>query len=309
MSTRSESPGAAATGRLLVNADDLGIAPGTNRAIAAAFDQGGLTGASLMVNMPATEAAVRLIAERPRMAAGLHVCLTSGRSVLPAARIPLLTDTAGRFRHSFLGLWRLLRSREADAARGQIEAEIRGQWARARALGVRPGHIDSHQHVHMLPGIFPIVATLAAEVRVPLRVSREPLRAASLWHGPRAAAGGPAGCAKAALLGCLARRASTAVVRRSDWCLGIVHSGRMTRDTLAGLLRSLPAGSVEVITHPSLPGPRMHDDALSDADRHFLESPMRRLEYDAVVDPFLVGWIAGTARRLHRVAAHDAAGG
>lgn len=275
--------------RLLINADDLGISPGTNRAIAEAFDRGGLAGASLMVNMPATEAAVRLVHDRPGLGVGLHLCLTSGRAVLPAGRVALLTDAAGRFRHSFAGLWRLLRSRDSDAARGQLDAEIRAQWARARALGVVPGHIDSHQHVHMLPGLFPIVAALAAEENVPLRVSREPLALASMWHGRQAAIRGPVGVAKALLLGRLANAAAPALIRRSDWCVGIVHSGRMTADTVVRLLRSLPTGSIEVITHPSLPEPQLRNDDLSLEDRRFIASPFRQLEYDALVHPAIAG--------------------
>ena len=267
--------------RLIINADDLGISPGTNRAIVGAFDDGVLTSASLMVNMPATDDAVRLIESRPGLAVGLHVCLTSGRAVLPPGRVPLLVNATGRFRHSFLGLWRLLASHRRAAAIEQIESEARAQWDRARALGIDPGHVDSHQHVHMLPGMMPIMARLTASARVPLRVSREPLRIAT---GSRVAFRDAVGLTKAGLLGLLAR-GTDAIARRTDWCLGIVDSGRMTAPVLARLLGALPPGSVELITHPALSGSENTGDECSAEDRRFLASPCRRLEYEALVDP------------------------
>lgn len=275
--------------QLIVNADDLGISCGTNRAIAAAFEHGVLTSASLMVNMPAADDALRLVREQPDLQVGLHACLTCGPAVLPPQAVPLLVDAAGRFRHSFAGLWRLLRSGRRAEALAQIEAEFRAQWLAARRRGLALSHIDSHQHVHMLPGLFPIVAALGREAGVPVRVSVEPLRLRALMVGDHAVTRGAVGSAKVSLLNGLARRAGCErwKTARSNGCFGILHSGRMTAPVLRYLIESLPDGVFELITHPSLAGPRDHAELLSPEDREFLFSPYRKAEYDAMLDPDL----------------------
>ena len=69
---------------LVVNADDFGITRGVNMAIEQAHREGILTSASLMANMPHREHAVQaVLASNPKLGAGLHLCLTSGRSVSP----------------------------------------------------------------------------------------------------------------------------------------------------------------------------------------------------------------------------------
>jgi predicted glycoside hydrolase/deacetylase ChbG (UPF0249 family) len=275
--------------RLIVNADDLGISLGTNRAIAECFSRGIVTSASLLVNMPAWEEAVRIAREHTALQIGLHVCLTSGRPILPARQVPLLVDGRQRFRHSFLGLWRLLRSPQREAALAQLAAEIEAQWDRARRSRVTLGHVDSHQHVHMLPDLFPVVADLARKVGVTVRVANEPWHLGALTVGARRIAKGASGLLKAALLRWCTRRSArlAAEVRRSEACFGIVHSGRMTSDVLRYLIGTLPDGVTELIVHPSLETEPDPQAALSEADCHFLRSPFRRQEYEALLAPLV----------------------
>ena len=279
--------------RLIVNADDLGISLETNRAIADSFQRGIVTSASLLVNMSGFASAVQVSEEHPDLQVGLHLCLTSGRSLLPAEDVPLLVDSQRRFRHSFVGLWRLLRSRDRQIALVQIAAEVHAQWERARQHGVSLGHVDSHQHVHMLPALFPVVAELARQARVPLRVPDEPWRITSLMIGPRRITKGTTGLLKVAMLAVCARQNAGAAraVRRSDICFGILHSGRMTREVLEQLVSTLPDGVTELITHPSWETALDGHEELTADDRGFLLSPFRRSEYEALTDP-------GVRRRL-----------
>jgi hopanoid biosynthesis associated protein HpnK len=273
--------------RLIVNADDLGISPGTNRAIADCFARGIVTSASLLINMPAAEDALRVVREHPTLAVGLHVCLTSGRSVLPASEVPLLVDDTQALRHSFPSLAWLLRSRDRAAALTQLAAEIDAQAALAVRSGVTLNHLDSHQHVHMLPGLFAIVADVARRAGVPVRVSYEPCPTGSLAVGPSCLIQGASGLLKRSILATCARQIAPLAtgLRRSDRCFGITHTGRMTREVLTHLIRRLPEGVTELITHPSLETDHSHRGALSDGDRGFLRSPRRRQEYDALLDP------------------------
>ena len=273
--------------QLIINADDLGLSRGTNRAIADCFARGLVTSTSLLVNMPASSDALRVLREQPDLPVGLHVCLTSGRAVLPPTQVPLLVDNAGRFRHSFVGLWRLLRSRQRAAAVQQIAAEIRAQWQLADSWGVSLNHVDSHQHVHMLPDIFRVVTALANAAGLPLRVSTERLRLASVLVGPKRCTQGITGVLKAVLLAACALRVSALApaIRRSDRCCGIVHTGRMTSEVLRHLFMRCPAGVTELITHPRCATDGEDSDEWNAADRQFLQSPLRCQEYNALLDP------------------------
>ena len=58
---------------LIVNADDLGLAPAVNAGVFEAHAQGIVTSASLMVERPAAVAAVEGLALHPDLAVGLHL--------------------------------------------------------------------------------------------------------------------------------------------------------------------------------------------------------------------------------------------
>src|SRR5277367_5029828 len=83
--------------RLIVNADDFGRSESVNQAVIRAHREGILTTASLMVNEPFADEAVRLALENPRLGVGLHLSLVCGTAALPQARIPHLADSRGHF--------------------------------------------------------------------------------------------------------------------------------------------------------------------------------------------------------------------
>src|ERR1039457_3897085 len=58
--------------RLIVNADDFGLAHSVNEAVIRAHREGILTSASLMVNEPGFDEAVKLAKENPKLGVALH---------------------------------------------------------------------------------------------------------------------------------------------------------------------------------------------------------------------------------------------
>ena len=83
--------------RLIVNADDFGMAPEVNEAVERANREGVLRSASLMVGAPAAADAIERAQRLTALAVGLHVVLVNGRPVLPAERLPDLVDERGEF--------------------------------------------------------------------------------------------------------------------------------------------------------------------------------------------------------------------
>src|SRR5262245_40796711 len=85
------------TKRLIVNADDFGLTAGVNRAIIEGHTRGAITSATLMANMPAFDAAVRLAKDHPSLGVGLHINITQGRPVADASRVSSLINDRGEF--------------------------------------------------------------------------------------------------------------------------------------------------------------------------------------------------------------------
>ena len=82
--------------RLVINADDLGFAPGVNRGIFEAHAAGTVSSASMIVTAPAfAEAAEHARRDAPRLGVGLHLNLVTGA---PLSSVPSLVDPAtGQF--------------------------------------------------------------------------------------------------------------------------------------------------------------------------------------------------------------------
>ncbi len=269
---------------LIISADDFGFSASANEAVLRAAEFGTLRAASLMTNMPFAEAAVAAARKRtPNLSLGLHFTLTSGVSVAPADSVPLLVDAEGRFAHGFGGLLKLLRGRQGNEARIQIRREFEAQLAEADRLAnlhdYAFDHLDSHQHVHVLPGIFETIFAESQRRQWVLRIPRERfggagriLRRSLHW--------GPVGILKRSVL----RYFLPKTVAGPDY-FGILDTGKVDAaawDSILGVLRN---SVTEVNVHPSWePGNDETTWKCSDGDRSFHRSDWRRREFDVLVD-------------------------
>ena len=149
--------------RLVVNADDFGVSERVNSGIVHAHREGVVTATSLMAVGRAFEHAVRLARAVPDLDVGVHLTLVAERPLRPEGSS--LTGTDGRFppgAGAFTLGWLTGRIRRAD-----VEAEWSAQIERVLASGIRPSHLDSHQHVHVLPGLLDLARELAARYGIP----------------------------------------------------------------------------------------------------------------------------------------------
>ena len=133
--------------RVVLNADDFGLAPGIDAAIQALLQRGRLSGVSAMATAPWWEA------DGPRLAPftatadiGLHFALTDVPT-LPVAR-QRKDEAPLTFAEIHAAAW------TGRIAIDVVLDELRLQWNRFRdVVGRAPSHLDSHQHVHQLPGV------------------------------------------------------------------------------------------------------------------------------------------------------------
>ena len=122
--------------KLIVNADDLGLSKGVNYGILDAFESGIVSSASLMMNMPATDHAIKLFKDT-EIGLATHLNVTLGR---PLGVCPLLTDQDGNFHRK-----QVLTEETIEAIIGEFDLQIQ----KALASNLNITHIDSHHHIHM----------------------------------------------------------------------------------------------------------------------------------------------------------------
>jgi predicted glycoside hydrolase/deacetylase ChbG (UPF0249 family) len=218
--------------RLIVTADDVGLHPGMTRGALAAHDHGIVTAVSVSPNGRAFEPAIELLRERPRLDVGAHLTLVGERPVSRPEKIPSLVGPDGAL-HSgypaFAARYALGRIRAAD-----LETELRAQVERLLATGLRVVHLNSHQHLHVLPRILEIVLGLAQEHGIAaVRIPNEP----DVRITPRGL--------QIAALNALGRRA------RGPRTVGVRVAGHLNPASLRRCLDQVE-GATELVCHPGL---------------------------------------------------------
>ena len=163
--------------RLIINADDFGLAPGVNRAIVELQQAGALSSTTLMATAPYFSPAVYLAFAQPALSVGCHIVLVGGSPLLRPDEVPSLLDprrpTAFSLRSTVGSFLRdLMRGRIREE---EIEAEAIAQIRRIQLSGVTVSHIDSHKHIHAFPRA--LAPLLRAAQRCRVRVRAQSLRA------------------------------------------------------------------------------------------------------------------------------------
>ena len=231
--------------KLIVNADDLGLSVGVNEGILEAHLNGILTSTSVMANGVAFEHAIRLCRSVPSLDLGIHLTLVEEEPLLSAAAIPSLVDTAGKFhRHATTFMRKYVTGKiHLQDVWSELEAQIKKVLSR----GVAISHLDSHQHLHLLPQILRITIALANKYNIPaIRVPREHLRPYMLRH-----LSGISRVSQLLVLNALCQRATKMLIRRTDHFVGFFFGGNLHEENLHKLLQSLPtSGTCELMCHP-----------------------------------------------------------
>ncbi len=226
------------------SADDFGLSLGVNEAVELAHLQGVLTQASLMVAAPAAADAIRRAHALPGLNVGLHLVLVDGDSLLGHARLPHITEPDGRFGKDQAALG--AKYFFSPAARRELKAEIRAQFAAYAASGLKLHHADAHKHMHLHPTVAKIMIETGREFGLTrIRVPAEPPAILKLC-GETPTFADHALYHWSKFLRFQARHLTT-----NDHVFGLKWSGHMTTGRLQKLLRYLPPGVAEIYFHPA----------------------------------------------------------
>ncbi len=245
---------------MIVNADDFGRSRSINAAVIRAHREGILTTASLMVN-EASDEAVALAKENPRLGVGLHLTLLCGHSALPRVKIPGLVNHRQEFgdNPAVVGF----RYFFARYLHEQLRDEMAAQFDRFRATGLPLDHVNGHLHLHLHPTVFAILMENAAAWGIThLRLTRDPF-----WFNARLARGHWFYRASHALIHhVLGGRAHPVLQRKAikhtGVVFGLLQNARVDETYVLKLLNILPPGDSELYSHPSLDQFKNEFDAL-----------------------------------------------
>lgn len=226
-----------------MNADDFGLSEGVNRAIMDCVHSGILRSASLMPNGAAFEDALRVARRTPELGVGIHLTLVGECCVAPRRDLGGLVDAAGLLPASYAAFARGFLSRRFT--RREIRREVQAQMQHVMQAGIHPTHLDSHQHVHLLPGVFEIALEAARDAGIAvIRVPRE----------PRSGLGWDARGLQLRVLRLLCRRAErlarSSKLRVVPHFRGLAVSGALDAAALLQVLARAGAGVTEVMSHP-----------------------------------------------------------
>jgi predicted glycoside hydrolase/deacetylase ChbG (UPF0249 family) len=211
-----------------VNADDFGLHADIDRGIVACVDAGRVTGISVTANGRAIEwHAVRDLARQVQV--GVHVTLV-GEPWITAPKLFASWST--------LVPWLLW-----PGHAGVLEREVRAQIGAMVHAGVTPTHLDSHQHVHVMPTIWPVVMKVAKEFSIArVRVPATPDRSIAKCS--------PAG----RVLQWLSEKRRDAA---SLPCIGVANAGHNTAAGLIAELEAARGADVELVAHPGIDTPEL----------------------------------------------------
>jgi hopanoid biosynthesis associated protein HpnK len=237
--------------RLIVTADDFGLAIPVNEAVEQAHCFGILSAASLMVTAPAAKDAVARARRLPKLGVGLHLALVDGRPALPPEQVSELVGADGRFLDD---PWRVGVKIYCNArARRQAEAEIRAQLLAFWRTGLTLDHVNGHHHFHLHPTVQEILLKLAPEFDIrAIRVPREPPLLAWRATGEGLLRRLGTWLVQARMTARMRSRLRAAGIGANDWLLGLGDTGHMRVERLRGYLAHLPDGISELYFHPAV---------------------------------------------------------
>jgi predicted glycoside hydrolase/deacetylase ChbG (UPF0249 family) len=236
---------------LVVNADDYGLTSAVSLAILHAHRRGVVTSTSVLALAPGFRTTASWLRDEGSIGVGAHLAAVGEDPPLLSAReIPTLVDRRGRLPESWRRLLPGLLARRVDPA--DVGREFAAQLAAIRSEGLEVDHLDTHQHVHLWPGIREQVLDLAVRAGVPaVRVTRSGARS---------------------IVGATVRRLAAKLEReaRADGlafpgdAAGLDEAGRLDLSTALAAIDRLagsPAAAVELSAHPG-----SHEDP--DRDRY-----------------------------------------
>ena len=145
--------------KVIINADDFGLNREVNAAILDLMSKGRITSVTMLANAPGIQEGVKQLPRDRQFSFGVHLNLTEFAPLTPRSSLGELAgclDERGWFLSE-----NYLRSKVITSAlREHMFMELKLQVERLLSYGLKISHFDSHNHVHTIPGVFPVLKRL-----------------------------------------------------------------------------------------------------------------------------------------------------
>lgn len=258
---------ASAPAYLIVNADDYGYFRCVSRGILEAARRGIVTATGVFANAERFADDAPALRDCAALDAGVHLNLTSGQPLTADLRASL-----ARWGGRFPGKFTIARAVSTGAVRLRaVEAEWRAQIERCLQAGLTLRFLNSHEHIHMHPRLFPLVQALADEYAI----AHIRFTTASV-----AQARGVGALARSAIVNALAAPVRGRLRRPVTRFLGLESSGHVGLEDLDALTADLkPGGVYELMCHPG------HLDRAEVTDPRLLSYHDWEREFAALTSP------------------------
>lgn len=228
---------------LIVTADDLGITESINEGIAKACREGIVNSVSVIPTGEAFEGALKVINGLGLKEIGAHLALTETK--------PLLNSSKFYKDHNRFFLDIFLKRPDPDA----IYKELKAQIELLNSAGIKITHINSHEHIHIIPQMLDIFIRLAKEYDIPairFPAGDRPPAALSVKENY-----------KSFVLNYFAGRIKDNLdvsgLSHTDFFFGLIDAGRLTEEKLIRMMDNMKDGVTELVCHPGFLSPEVLD--------------------------------------------------
>ncbi|MBW4891103.1 ChbG/HpnK family deacetylase [Mucilaginibacter sp. HMF5004] len=159
---------------LIVNADDFGLKTSVNKAILYCYEHGYINSTSLMatagteINFAFDEAVEMIHANTSIQNVGVHINLDDGKPLTNFKNKRYLTANGHWDKSTTSKKVKFLDTQTKNDFRAEIEAQV----LKVVNSKVKITHIDSHHHLHTLPGFYEIFLDAAQRHKVKLRLAQ-----------------------------------------------------------------------------------------------------------------------------------------
>jgi len=232
---------------LIINADDFGLHETVNLGIIHGFTVGCITSTTIMASGNAFEHAVTLASANPQLGVGVHLTLVGEKPVCHPDQITSLVDQQGCLAPQYPQF--LLRYLLGQIHLVDIRRELTAQVQKVVDSGIKITHLDSHQHMHTVPGISTVTMDIAKKFGIKaVRIPAEPYFFVGGYQCSAIRMIARAG------LTCLAQVAREKFrkggLAMPQHFFGMLAGGNMREEFLLNIIDALPDGISEIMMHP-----------------------------------------------------------